>query len=42
MLFIFVGLREKVLENNKNWGKTQEKVKYKTAVNAAYAAWYFI
>lgn len=29
-------VREKLLENNKNSGKTQEKVKYKTAVNPVY------
>ena len=34
ILFSFE-LTEKVLENNKNSGKTQGKLKYKTAVNPA-------
>ena len=28
-------VREKLLENNKNSGKTQGKIKYRTAVNPA-------
>ena len=39
ILFSFE-LTEKVLENNKNSGKTQGKLKYKTAVNPA--VWFMI
>lgn len=32
-MFFSFELKEKVLKNNKNLGKTQRKVKYKTALN---------
>lgn len=32
-MFFSFELKEKVLKNNKNLGKTQRKVKYKTGLN---------